>query len=345
VLNAASYHSHPSSVLALSLFAYCVTRGAPQKKLGWAALSGLALGYTFLVRPVDAAVFAAAMIVFFRTPRFVAACAACATTGLWATLAYQRAQFGSALRTGYEAYEPALRATYGHMDAAVSPRYLLDPLVWWDHTKWLVELGWWLAPGLVALVVVGAWTRPRADALQRLFFAFCVAIALLVPFLAISYGEGYGPRYLLPLFVPFTVLAAGGHARLLEWGEKIGGAAAASRAARAAVLAAVALGLARSGYLVERSGEDIDLRASLYRQAAARGIHRAVVIVDAQYPTRFTRNDPGFDGDVLYVQEKGRGAAEIAALFEDRTTYVATERPGGGAWTFSRVTAAGGASP
>jgi hypothetical protein len=63
----------------------------------------------------------------------------------------------------------------------------------------------------------------------------------------------------------------------------------------------------------------------LAREVSARGLHDAVVVVHAQFPSRYTRNGPTFDSPVLYVRSGVASDAEIATWFPGRTVYEATE--------------------
>jgi hypothetical protein len=345
-LNAASYHSHPSALLTLAIAAYAVARGAKDHRLAWAACAGLAVGATYLIRPGDAMLFAFAMIAFYRKPLFVVACGAGAAVVAALSLPYQAAQFGSPLRSGYAAYDQKLRALYGDATAtAVSLGHWADPRCWWDHVKWFVELGAWITPGIAALAIVGFYATRRASPgatpeLRRLLIVLAAAIVFLVSLMSVGYGDGYGPRYLFPLFIPGVAFGAAGIAWLVERQRAM--ANVSPRAPAIVVLVLVVCALLRLGDFSERSREEIDRREALYHQVADAKIHRAVVIVVAEFPTRWTRNDPTFDADVLYVQKDTLREEEVAALFPDRAAYVAARPSATTEWTITKLNDARG---
>jgi len=76
------------------------------------------------------------------------------------------------------------------------------------------------------------------------------------------------------------------------------------------------------------------VREGLFDEVEARGLHDAVVVVHAEYPTRYTRNGSTFDGSVLYVRSGIATDAEIASWFPGRTIYEATE---GRTWSIRPV--------
>ena len=59
-----------------------------------------------------------------------------------------------------------------------------------------------------------------------------------------------------------------------------------------------------------------------------------MVVVHAEFPSRYTRNGPTFDGSVLYVRAGVATDAQIAAWFPGRTLYEAHE---GRPWTIRPV--------
>jgi hypothetical protein len=81
-------------------------------------------------------------------------------------------------------------------------------------------------------------------------------------------------------------------------------------------------------------------REGLERAVAAQGIRDGVVVVRAEYPTRYARNGPFFERPVLYVSAPATmNLADVAAAFPGRPVYQARE---GTPWTvtaFSTPTA------
>ena len=355
-LNAASFHSHTSALLFETAYAYAVLRGAasledkkatPARSLGWAALAGIAIGCLFLTRPVDAAIAASAMVVFFRWPRFIVASAVSAAAVSTLFFAYDAVQFGSPLRTGYAAYEPILLELWDpSVGISISPKHLIDPRVYWYHLGWYLDLATWSVPGFLLLGGAGllrplrkAWrARIPVEKLQQERFVSALAIAhFLFVFLQESgLGDAYGPRYLMPLVLPLGIAAGGSWVRLCAWVKehpRLPSAGAFTRASWVALLALVAVGAARTGELTEERHEDNAHRGALYRQVREMGLDRAVVIVKGGSPTLLARNLSVFDGPVLYVSTarpsvRGMSNEDVARLFPDRATYVAEEMAG-----------------
>ncbi len=64
----------------------------------------------------------------------------------------------------------------------------------------------------------------------------------------------------------------------------------------------------------------------LYDAVEAAHVEQGVVVVRAEWPTRYARNGPFYDRPVLYVSAPAdTSVAEVAALFPGRPVYEATE--------------------
>jgi hypothetical protein len=150
-------------------------------------------------------------------------------------------------------------------------------------------------------------------------------------------GDSYGPRYLFPLLLPLTMGAAAGLVRARAWlAER--NALPSPRAFALGVVAVAACGLLRAGVLLERHRADIEIRSGIYRAVDDAHLSNAVVIVKAQFPTRFTRNGPTFDGPVIYVSNWGVEDHALARLFPQRAPYVAELPEGGSVWSLHPLT-------
>jgi hypothetical protein len=101
-----------------------------------------------------------------------------------------------------------------------------------------------------------------------------------------------------------------------------------------AVVAAVLFGLAQLGSFLQERIPKVWLREGLYQEASALHLRDAVVVVRAQYPSRYARNGPFFDG-VLYLSTPPTTTVqEVAAAYPEREIWEAHE---GVRWTFTRV--------
>ena len=74
--------------------------------------------------------------------------------------------------------------------------------------------------------------------------------------------------------------------------------------------------------------QQLEARLSFYRTVAARALHHAIVFVGAQSgdfePLDLTRNRLDFQGDVLYVLDRGAENAVLMAAYPDRRYFLYT---------------------
>jgi hypothetical protein len=343
-INAASFHSHVSALLAGALYIYGLVKGVLSKSVAWGAVAGVGLGLLFLVRPADAAMYGLAAIALYPWPRTVIACVCTSAPIAALMLPYQAAQFGSPWTSGYGAYEPTFRALFGERSRAMplSFRFLLQPAVQWWHLAMLFDLAAWLVPATMALALLD-WIKPAQRGPMQRFFVSLAALPLLSLLVQPGdMGDAYGPRYLFPVLLPMAIAAATAWTRLEPWFAAHPALAAVPAARRtrcfALILAAlIGCGIIRCGIWLEREHVEIVKRSRLYRQVADLGLDHAVVIVSAESPTFWARNHASFDGPVLYVSARGRSDREVARLFPDRVGYSARRPPGQAEWTIAPV--------
>ncbi|USZ68425.1 hypothetical protein NGM10_01485 [Halorussus salilacus] len=153
-----------------------------------------------------------------------------------------------------------------------------------------------------------------------------------------------GPYYHFDLLVPTAAFAA--HATLLGFDRARARVARAGGARRQrAALAAVALvgtlllagaaGAALAGPVSE-TAEITDSYEVAYEPFEERDLSNAVVFVPTPYgdwlnhPFQHLRNDPGFDGEVVYALDGGPDSLEVVEAYPDRTYYRYVYR---GEWT------------
>ena len=329
IFQAASYHSHTSLLWALALGLYFLVRGLEGRRgrIGWAIALGLAIGLAFLIRPMDGLLFGAALLVYLRVaPGFVLTAGAAGTAVAALLPLYQKAQFGSPFTSGYTAYDPMLVSLYGDWAShAFGLDFLVNPVAQWGHLHWFLDLSLWLVPGTLLLALVGLsrrWGQLRATAVHRFLLVALALQVFLVLCMSGDQGDSYGPRYLLPTLVPIAMGVAAGVVRLRPWLVERG-ITVSRRMARGLVAAALAIGLVRAGAFLQHDYPGIQVRSGLYRAVAEAGLDHAVVIVNAPYPTRFTRNPVTWDGPVLYVSNRGGlDDQAIARLFPDRQPFI-----------------------
>jgi len=322
--HAASFYSHAPTTMWIAAAVAAIVEHGRDPRRRWLLFAGVAIGCAFLTRPLDAVVFAAALGAL-RDPRALAWIALAAIPVAALTFAYQKVQFGAAFTDGYRVYAPTMRALYGDEGAQqnISGAHVFDLELQWHHLDLVRDfLVSWSVPGAVGLAIVGVPAAPRDVSRVRdaLVVLAVLTIASLVP-VHTAPDDGARSRYLTSLVVPLALFAGAG------WVAVEG--ALASRGSRAwsngAGLVLVALGgLSFASFLDARLPLQW-VREGLAREVSARGLHDAVVVVHAQFPSRYTRNGPTFDSPVLYVRSGVASDAEIATWFPGRTVYEATE--------------------
>jgi len=146
--------------------------------------------------------------------------------------------------------------------------------------------------------------------------------------------DGAPSRYLSVALLPLAFLAGPGWVGTVEWlraqRRPGSGALAWGLAAVAGVLPVLEL----VGFLRGRAPQ-LRVREGLTAAVTTEGIGEGVVVVRAQWPTRYARNGPFFDRPVLYLSPPATmAAADVAADFPGRPVYEAHE---GDPWSLSRV--------
>jgi hypothetical protein len=333
---AASFFSHTAATMWLAIALAAIVAWTRDGRALRLLLAGAAVGCALLTRPLDALLFAAALL-SLGSVRAVALVAAGAAPFAVLHLAYQAAQFGSPFVDGYRAYEPTFRAIYGAQSAAppIAIANFFDGEQLWHHLDifraFLIE---WTVPG-TALVALLGWValcaEPETERVRR--FA-AVLVALFAGSLLVTVGgtdDGARPRYLSITLLPIALLAAPGWrsaAELLR--QRLGQKTLRVLAVVLWVLPVIQLG----AFLYWRTPE-IWVREGLVKAVTEQGIADGVVIVRAEWPTRYARNGPFFDRPVLYLSAPATTTAdEVAAVFPGRPVYEAHE---GRHWSIARV--------
>jgi hypothetical protein len=332
---AASFYTHTATLMVLAVAFAALGAWTRSQHARWLVLAGLAIGATFLIRPLDAVLFGAAMIAF-RSPRAIAITGASALPFVGLNFVYQAAQFGSPFTSGYEVYEPAFRALYGADTAAasLSLAHLVDPVQLWNHIDIFrsMILDWTVAgTALVALIGAKAIGRDHPARAMRTFSIVLIAAFVLALLPTISDpDDGARPRYLSTTLIPLVFLAAAGFApTLAALRSRLGRRTCTLFVALAAVFALAQVG----AFLQDRIPKQWK-REGLYQAAAALHLRDDVVIVRAKYPARYARSGPWFDG-VLYLSAPADTTIDHVRLaFPGRRIWEAHE---GEPWTFVRV--------
>jgi 4-amino-4-deoxy-L-arabinose transferase-like glycosyltransferase len=325
-LQAATYFAHTPTTMWLALGMLAVSLWVRTGSSAWPVLGGAAIGCALLTRPADAAFFAVALIAF-RSRRLVALTAIGIAPFALLYFAYQAAQFGSPWTDGYHAYEPTFHAIYGESSGnPLSLFYLVDPKQIANHLDvvraFVLE---WTVPGTVLLAIVGA-RAIGPDHPARSMRDFVVAITVVtLGMLLVSIADpddGARPRYLSTTLLAVALLAGSGWDGVTDALRKLVG----ERFTRTAIVFATLAGPVAVGSFLGRRIPDVWVREGLYEQVKEQGIAQGVVVVRAEWPTRYARNGPFFDRPVLYLSPPPETTVEeVAALYPGRPVYEAIE--------------------
>jgi len=321
---AATFFSHTPATMWLALAFAAASRWTRGRSAVWALLCGGAIGCALLTRPSDAVFFAVALLAF-RSRRLLAIAALGASPFVAAHFAYQAAQFGSPFADGYHAHEATFRAIYnqGH---PIALRYLWDPEQQSNHLAQLCALVQdWTVPGTVLVAVIGAFAIGKDHPARAMRdFSIAVAAVPLAGLLVAAAGpdDGARPRYLSTTLISIAFLAGPGW----DAASKALATLIGPRLAGLTGVAALIMGPVQVGEFLGRRIPDLWVREGLFREVQALGIEEGVVVVRAEWPTRYARNGPFFDRPVLYVSAGAETTLdEVAAIYPGRPVYEATE--------------------
>lgn len=333
VFHAASYFSHTASTMWLALTLYAVVLWTHDGRTWRLVLAGLAIGLAFLTRPLDAVIFGAALL-SLRSVRPVLIIAASALPFAVLYFVYNALQFGSPWVDGYKAYQPTFAAIYGARAAmpALSVGNFLNGEQVWQRLdivrSFLVE---WTVPGAGALALLGWAVMPKESFARRFATLFLSLVAVSFLFTIGGFDDGARARYFSTSLLPMALLSTLGWRTVAELlGPRFGRRTLWALAVAVWVLPAIQLG----SFLWWRTPQ-LWVRERLYETVASRGITDGVVVVRAEFPTRYARNGPFFDRPVLYVSARAQTTVdEVAAAFPGRPVYEAHE---GLSWTITRA--------
>jgi hypothetical protein len=329
---AASFFGHTPTTMWLALAFAGISLWLRTGASAWPLLAGGAIGCAFLTRPLDAVLFAAALVVF-RSWRLIAMVAVGAAPFWIAHLGYQAAQFGGPFADGYHAYERTFREIYAQGNP-LSLRYVLTPLQQANHLDQLRSLVQdWTVPGTVLVAVIGARVVAREHPARAMRNFAIAAAAIPTILLVVAVGDpddGARPRYLSTTLLSMAFLAGPGwSATSTSLRALLGPRLAKMTTATALFMAPVQLGT----FLAYRI-QEMWVREGLFEAVRARQIDEGVVIVRAEWPTRYARNGPFFDRPVLYLSPAADvTVSAVAELYPGRAVYEATE---GRHWTIVR---------
>jgi 4-amino-4-deoxy-L-arabinose transferase-like glycosyltransferase len=336
---AATFLSHTPTLLFAALATLAVARWARSRRDGYLVLFGLCVGCVFIIRPVDGALLGLSLIALGNLRALLVAGGSSmpfVALNLW----YNKLQFGSPFTDGYTADIPSFVAIYGESGAAsnIHPLHVVSPYQIFNHLGVLETFfAQWTVPGS-ALVACLGWVALRREQaagegqtapLQRFFG---VMIALFVAGLLLTFNEpddSPRPRYLSMLVLPVAFLAAAGWSTAADFVERQLGRSRSWIVAAAIWIAPLFL----IGAYLERRIPEVKVHASLFEELARNGVRSGVVILRAEWPTRYARNGMFFDrSPVLLSVPATVSAAEVSARFPGQAVHEAFEPHGSNPW-------------
>jgi hypothetical protein len=191
-----------AAALAAALFA-ASTRTRDTLTFGLAGLAGVLFGIAVLLRP-EAIWFAAAVI----------------AAGRWLPQPAGPARSVAVVLGLALPFLPLLAYTAAHFGTFVTPHVAGNPAIWeagWLGRRltvarqWFVSVGpanvWIVAPALLAALLCKVQPTPFRG---RRFLAISAGVGAALTFLTVPNDGGgqWGPRYLLPAFMPLSVIAS-----------------------------------------------------------------------------------------------------------------------------------------
>jgi len=336
---AATFLSHTPTLLFAALATLAVALWTRSPRAGHLVLFGLCVGCAFLIRPVDGALLGLSLI-GLGSLRALLIAGGSSLPFVALTLWYNKLQFGSPFTDGYKADIPGFVAIYGESGAVsnIHPLHVVEPLQIFHHLAELETFFFeWTVPGAALLACLG-WVALRREQaagdgrtapLQR-FFGVLLALFLAVVLLTFNEpDDSPRPRYLSMLLLPLAFLAAAGWSTAAAFVRRQLGS-------RMGWIVGVAIWIAPlfliASYL-ERRIPEVKVHTGLGEELARQGVRSGVVIIRAEWPTRYARNGMFFDRAPLLLSVPARvTAAEVAARFPGQAVHEAFEPHGANPW-------------
>jgi len=323
LFNSASYFSHPTSLLAASVFTLFFVKTYQSEKPIYPFLSGLALGFTFITRHLDPVLFGLPFGFFllvdvFRKERnalrnlLLLALGPLPCVGLWMLYNYKI--------TG-SPFLPVSTYVNSGLTLSVPPVSAASPTRVKHLIDYLANLNLWMYFGsLIFLIPFWISRKGRWDYL----FASSVLTVIFGYFLLWKGGGGnqYGPRYYYVALVSLALIIARG---IYEMPGLIKDPRP-RQLGLAFISATLFMNLFVISAHIRAEHETIYERNDLYRKVQEQGIHHGIVFLrtgTATMPvTDLTRNSPDFQDKVLYARDLKEKNALLMNYYPDRRYYL-----------------------
>lgn len=340
VLLAGSLMSHTTFLAAFMLGCWALAAAFTARPVAWATAAGFAFGWSFLIRPHEFLISAAAVALgaLAARPAMIAALLRMAVPlalGFMPCLAIQAAWnhhlYGRAWALGYgftgdTSLFPMFQSTFGLHEGfgwAEAFRLSIHRLLRFEQAA----LGW---PVTLPLLVMAlpAVRDPRVR-----FLAAACAVHAGVYFFYDYLGHEYEARYYFNLLPPLFALMGFGFVRWI-------GASAARRTAALIVAAAGCLHAVGAYWpralLPVYHGDYEQATRCLHARALAEVPGSSLILIDSgtpetrfRYSAGFLFNDPGLTGPVIYARaEYGDSVDCLVQAFPRRTVYRYVADPG-----------------
>ena len=335
----ATFLSHTPTLLFAALAMLAVSLWARSRRDGYLVLFGLCVGCVFIIRPVDGVLLGLSLIAF-RSLRALVIGGASAMPFVALNFWYNELQFGSPFTDGYQADIPGFVATYGPSGAIsnISLWHVISPVQIFNHLGELQTFFFqWTVPGAALLACLG-WVALRREqaagdertaALQRFFKAMMV---LFFVGLVLTFNEpddSPRPRYLSIVLLPVSFLAAAGWSTAAAFVRQHLGRLTGWIVGLTVWIAPLYL---IESYL-ERRLPEVTVHTGLQEELVRQGVRSGVVILRAEWPTRYARNGMFFDRSPLLLSVPATvSAAEVAARFPGQEVHEAFEPHGANPW-------------
>lgn len=322
VFTAASFFSHTSCVLACLSFVFCIYLWQEKQYAGYALLAGFFISLVIIIR------YFTAVLIFI--PFFF-------------TLLYQHRlnAFKLFIWMGVGAI-PCLAFLFWY-NYSITGNFLLPVTMWAydneslgfvkghtflkgvEHTvRWGLMFLYWCSPALLILYGVFLIQKLR-DRVDRFIHPEDYAFLFLLGGYFFYYeigGNQYGPRFLFEAF-PFLVLFVVRMICQLKY-----------RWAVALLSAGIVFAIAKFPFITHREHRVIEDRLDVYSLAEKNNIHHAVVLISSRVSVvrpmpigDLTRNDAGFNNDVLYAFDLRERNSELFEHYPDRKFYRYVREP------------------
>ena len=327
LLNAGSYHSHPSCLFALTGLALSLAWALERPGALPLFLAGLSFGLAVLIRPYTALLIGLPLIIGLGLPiirNVSAARRSLWLAGIWFALGglpaiavlvvINQAATGSWWTLAWSQFDASEGLGFG-----VLGHTLVRGL---KHAVRLSFEGVIYTSFVATAFLVAALGRDFAH--RRLVWLVLFAPIVGYVFWWSTGGNRYGPRFYFGALLPMTLLVGVGFDRLLR-----------TRWARTTVVLAAVATIASGGALGYRAYAQIQARRDVYRVVEHAGIQHAIVLLktassDMVRPD-LNRNPPNFrQTSVLYAMSRTGLDYEVAEAHPERTLYYYEWRAEGG---------------